>query len=114
MAKIKLENDNVIIYYSEVGGGLYDTVKNFKVDLTNKKHYSIKTTEDVEIEWGFGKEDELLMIENLKKETWFLIENCYNVIHSYKNSGDQVQVEKHEKFLKKNKTILDFLNNYKL
>ena len=114
MAKIKLENESVIVYYSEVGGGLYDTVKNYKVDLTNKKHYSIKANEDIEISWGFTNDEELLMVENLKKEMWFLIENCYNVIYSYRNSGDLLQVEKHEKHLNKNKKILDFLKNYNL
>ncbi len=112
MAKIKLEDDKVIIYYSEVGGGLYDIVKNFKIDLTNKKHYFIKPTEDQEIEWGLKKNEEANMIENMKKETWFHIENCYSVIYSYEKSGNIKQSEKHKKFLEQNKIILEFLKNY--
>lgn len=112
MAKIKLVDNNVVIFYSEVGGGLYDAVKNYKIDLTNKKHYLIKTDEEQEIEWSFKKNEEINMIENMKKETWFHIENCYNVICSYEKSGNTIQVERHKIFLEKNKIILEFLKNY--
>jgi dolichyl-phosphate-mannose--protein O-mannosyl transferase len=112
MAKIKLEDNNVVIYYSEVSGGLYDAVKNYKIDLTNRKHYYLKPTEEQEIEWGLNKNEEANMIDNLKKETWFHIENCYNVIYSYEQSGNIKQVEKNKKFLENNKIILEFLKNY--
>ncbi len=112
MAKIKLENDIVVVYYSEVGGGLYDAVKNYKIDLTNKKHYFLKPTEEQEIEWGLKTSEEAIMIENLKKDVWFKVENCYNVIYSYEQKCDTKQVEKHKKHLENNKVILEFLKNY--
>jgi hypothetical protein len=112
MAKIKLENDLVVVYYSEVGGGLYDIVKNYKIDLTNRKHYFLKGTEEQEIEWHFKKNEEIIMIDNLKKEVWFKVENCYNVIVTYRKSGNTAQVEKHEKHLENNKIVLEFLKNY--
>lgn len=114
MAKIKLEAGNVVVYYSEISGGLYDSVKNYKFDLTNRKHYLLKPNDDQEIEWTLKKNEEAIMIENLKKEAWFHVENCYNVIYTYKTNGDKVQVEKHEKHLEKNKIILEFLKNYKI
>ena len=42
MAKIKIVGENVIVSYHEQGVGLYDTIKHFRIDLTNKKHYQIK------------------------------------------------------------------------
>ena len=95
MAKIKLENDVISVYYSEASGGIFDSVKNYKIDLTNRKRYQLKTSGDIEIEWGLSLEDETTMIENLIKEGSFNVENCYNVIHSYKTSGNLIQVEKH-------------------
>jgi hypothetical protein len=115
MAKIKLERDTIVVYYSEVIGGLYDSVKNYKIDLTNRKHFLLKNDDIVEeIEWCFKKNEESIMIENLKKEVWFRVENCYNVIHGYKQSGNLSQIEKHENHLSKNKIILEFLKNYKI
>ncbi len=113
MAKIKLENGNVVVYYSETNGGIYDAVKTYKLDLTNRKHYLVKNNEVEEVEWTLKTEEETAMIENLTKEAWFYFENSHNVIYSYKQSGNTEQVEKCEKQLEKNKIILDFLKNYK-
>jgi hypothetical protein len=111
MAKIKLEDGNVVVYYSETSGSIYDAVKTYKIDLTNRKHFLVKNNETEEIEWIL-KDEELIMIENLTKEAWFYFENSHNVIYSYKKSGNIKQVEKCEKQLEKNKIILDFLKNY--
>ena len=113
MAKIKIDEiGRISVYYSEVGGGLYESVKNYKIDLTNKKRYQLKTSGDIEIDWGLTEEEELAMIDNLIKESSFNVENCYNVIYSYKQSGNISQVEKHKIFLDNNKKILEFLKNY--
>ncbi len=114
MAKIKLENDLVVVYYSEVGSGLYDIVKNYKLDLSNRKHYFLKGCEEQEIEWHFAKNDETVMIENLKKEIWFKVENSYSILYSFKQKGDTKQIEKYEKHLKNNKILLEFIKNYKV
>jgi hypothetical protein len=112
MAKIRLVDNNVIVLYNEQGNGLYDIVKNFKIDLTNRKHYQIKSDIEKEIEWEFTKDDEVLMIERLKKDTWFVIENCNEVLISYRKNNDEKNTKKHEKILEKNKIILDFLKNF--
>ncbi len=112
MAKIKLENEHVIVYYSQMGSGLYETVKNYKINLSNKKHFFVKGESEQEIDWSFSEHDEQMMVENLIKEVKFKIENNYIVIGSYKNQNDTKEVEKNESHLEKNKKILNFLEKY--
>ena len=112
MAKIKLEENNIVVYYSEMGAGIYDSAKNYKIDLTNKRHFLLKPDGNIEITWCLTQGEEVAMVENLIKDCSFRIESCYNVIHSYKKEGNIPQVEKHEIHLENTKRILDFLKKY--
>lgn len=114
MAKIKLEGENVVVLYTELGGGLYDIAKNYKIDLTNKKHFLIKQNEDIEIDWDLTLDDEKELIQNLLKEVSFKIENNYIVIHSAEKNFNFKEAEKMKNFLNKNKIIYQFLIDYKI
>lgn len=113
MAKIKIENENIIVLYSEEVVGAFATNKiNYKIDLTNKKRFLLKNDEEKEIDYGLTKKDESLMVDTLKKDVWFKIENCYQVLVSYREKNDEKNIIKHEKIQEKNKTILEFLKNF--
>lgn len=113
MSKIKWEDDKVIILYTEAGIGLYDTPKNYKIDLTNRKHYLLKNDEEHEIEWNMELEEEENFIYNFKKEISFRIENNLNIIYQSEQKNDIKELERTKKFLEKNKKIKEFLDNYK-
>lgn len=114
MAKIKIEENNIVLYYSEVSSSIYEIKKEFKLDLSNKKFFSVKQGCLTELNWELNNEEEQILIESLVKEARFQLENSYNVIYSYKQQGNMKEVEKNQKHLENNKKILDFLLSYKI
>lgn len=113
MAKIKYDtaNNRVILCYTETSNSIYDIKKHFILDLSNRKHYSLKNEEEEEIEWVMPIEEEKMMIENLIKEVSANIENNREVILSFQKQNNTKQVDKMKIHFEKNVKILDFLKN---
>jgi len=113
MAKIKLEEGNVIIKFFMLVGKYEQKVK-YKIDLTNTEYYFEQAKEWNILDWELIEEEIPDLVEEMKILVKENIINNRNVAGSYRRSGMTSQAERAEKFLENNEIIQDFLFRYKI